>query len=81
MKRPGLTVEQSTTATIVLSWFMLLASIIGWPVTSVTVFRTEPQGILGLSWVALIISAGNTLLTAYTKRQADTAAGNQETAT
>jgi hypothetical protein len=28
--------------------------VIAWPITSLTVFAAEPQGVLALSWLALI---------------------------
>lgn len=34
----------------------LAVSVPAWPVTSLTVFRTEPQGVLGLSWFNLILT-------------------------
>ena len=35
------------------AWILTWISVLAWPVTSLTVFADEPQGILGLSWVAL----------------------------
>lgn len=63
--------KRSTDIVIAASWAVLVVSVVGWPVTALTVFRDEQQGILGLSWFALIYSAANTLLTAYTKREAE----------
>lgn len=37
--------------------------VIAWPVTSLTVFSGEPQGVLALSWAALIYGAANTFIT------------------
>ena len=37
--------------------------ILAWPITSLTIFKTEPQGVLALSWLALIYSAANTFIT------------------
>jgi hypothetical protein len=51
-----------------LAWVTLAVSLVGWPLTSLTVFKHEPQGILGLSWLALILGAANTLLTAVVNR-------------
>lgn len=53
---------------IVSSWILFWGSIVGWPVTALTVFRHEPQGILGLSWLALVISSYTTLVSAYGNR-------------
>jgi hypothetical protein len=47
----------------------LVVCIIGWPVTALTVFKTEPQGILGLSWTALILTAIDILATTDTRQQ------------
>ncbi len=48
-------------ARTVAAWVSLLGSIIGWPVTALTVFRHEPQGILGLSFLAIILEAASLL--------------------
>lgn len=45
----------------VAAWALLLASVIGWPVTAMTVFRHEPQGVLGLSWGSIILQAAELL--------------------
>lgn len=50
-------------ARIVAAWVLLLGSVIGWPVSALTIFRDEPPGILGLSWLAIIICSAE-LLTA-----------------
>jgi hypothetical protein len=55
-------------ARVVAAWVLLVGSVIGWPVTAATVFRHEPQGVLGLSWLAIIIEAAS-LLTASQVRQ------------
>lgn len=47
-----------------LGWSLLVVCVVGWPATALTVFRAEPQGILGLSWAALILTAVDILLTA-----------------
>ena len=42
---------------------LLIVSVVGWPVTALTVFSKEPQGILGLSWLAVILTAIDILST------------------
>ena len=42
---------------------LLFVCIIGWPITAMTVFKNEPQGILGLSWLALIFTATDIMFT------------------
>lgn len=56
-----------TRVIVLTSWATLVLSVVGWPLTSVTIFRGEPQGVLALSWLALILGAANTLLTAYVR--------------
>ena len=50
---------------------LLLTSIVAWPITALTVFRSEPQGILGLSWMAIILTALDILSTADIRKKAD----------
>jgi hypothetical protein len=47
-------------AWVIFSWVCVIGFTVAWPVTALTIFRHEPQGILGLSYLALIIaSLGN----------------------
>ena len=48
------------TAAIVL----VVLSVIGWPVSALTVARDEPQFVLGLSWLAITLTALDVALTA-----------------
>jgi uncharacterized membrane protein YfcA len=50
-------------ARTIAAWVLLVASVIGWPIGALTVFRDEPQGVLGLSFLAIIIECAS-LLTA-----------------
>jgi hypothetical protein len=47
---------------------LFFGALVGWPVSALTVFKDEPQGILGLSWVAIIIGALEFLATADAHR-------------
>lgn len=40
-----------------LAWGVLIACILGWPLSAFTVAANEPPFILGLSWFALILTA------------------------
>lgn len=44
-------------AEIWLAWVLLVASLIGWPLSALTWARHEPQFILGLSWLAITLTA------------------------
>ncbi|RKR92795.1 hypothetical protein BDK92_7277 [Micromonospora pisi] len=48
-------------ARTIAAWVLLIGSVIGWPVSAATVFADEPQGILGLSWLAIILTATDLL--------------------
>ncbi len=48
-------------ARTIAAWILLVAATLGWPVTALTVFRDEPQGILGLSFLAIILEAASLL--------------------
>lgn len=42
---------------------LLVICLIGWPLSASTIFKDEPQGILGLSWLALILTSIDILFT------------------
>lgn len=58
-------------ARTIAAWILLVGSLIGWPATAVTVFRSEPQGILGLSWLAIIIECGSLLTSSQVRQKQD----------
>ena len=39
------------------AWLLLLVSLVGWPLSALTLARDEPQFILGLSWLAITFTA------------------------
>jgi hypothetical protein len=41
----------------VLAIILLVSSLIGWPVSALTWAKDEPQFILGLSWLAITLTA------------------------
>lgn len=57
-----------------LLWFalaQLLVSVIGWPVTALTLARDEPRFVLGLSWFAIIQNALVFVVTALIRQDGD----------
>lgn len=42
---------------------LVVVSLIGWPVSAMTVAKDEPQFILGLSWLAITLTAADILST------------------
>jgi hypothetical protein len=59
----------SAKALLVISWACLLTSLIGWPLSALTWAKDEPQFVLGLSWMALIIGSYNTIITAMVNKE------------
>jgi hypothetical protein len=49
----------------------LLASLVGWPVSALTFAHGEPPAILGLSWLAVSITAVDVLLTTDVRKEVD----------
>lgn len=57
---------------------MLLAgSIIGWPIGALTIFRDEPQGVLGLSFLAIIVECASLLTASQVHEDQDSGGGNE----
>lgn len=52
-----------------LALVLLIASVIGWPLTALTVASHEPQFVLGLSWLAITLTALDILATTDVRRQ------------
>lgn len=50
---------------------LLLISLIGWPVSSVTFAKNEPPTVLGLSWLAISITALDVLFTSQVHEKQD----------
>lgn len=44
---------------LALAWVLLVGALIGWPLSAMTVAKKEPQFILGLSWVAILLEGFN----------------------
>lgn len=53
------------------SWALVGVCVVAWPLTSLTVFRDEPQGVLALSWIAIIYSAVTFAVTMKIKDDVD----------
>lgn len=54
------------------AWVLLIGSTIGWPVSAFTLARHEPPFILGLSWLAIILTAADLLSTSQVYEQQET---------
>lgn len=59
-------------ARIIGAWILLIGATIGWPVSALTVAKEEPPFILGLSWLAIILTAVDILATQDVRKQEET---------
>lgn len=55
-------------ARIILAWTLVGATLLGWPLSAFTVAKDEPQFILGLSWLAILLTAVDILSTQDVKK-------------
>jgi hypothetical protein len=65
-------------AQIVIGALLFVGSCIAWPVTARTVFKHEPQGVLGLSWGAMILAGYNIVATGLAYRTTEHVKENTE---
>lgn len=56
---------------VYLAWTLLVGSLIGWPISALTVAADEPPFILGLSWFAITLTAMDLLKTSRVHKDAD----------
>jgi ribose/xylose/arabinose/galactoside ABC-type transport system permease subunit len=54
-----------------LAWTLLIGSLIGWPLSQLTIARDEPPFILGLSWLAITLTAADLLKSSRVHRDLD----------
>jgi len=54
------------------AWVLLVGSLVGYPVSAMTIARSEPPVVLGLSWFAITLTAADLLSTQQVhKKQQD----------
>lgn len=49
--------------------FLLVLSVVGWPISAMTFAREEPPTVLGLSWMAITITALDVLFTSDVRKE------------
>lgn len=52
-----------------MAWVLLLGSLIGWPLSALTLAKDEPPFVLGLSWMAITLTAADLLFTSDVRSQ------------
>lgn len=50
------------------AWVLLAVAVVGWPVSALTFAKGEPPVVLGLSWLAIAITAADLLSTQQVHR-------------
>ncbi|MEV0994639.1 hypothetical protein [Nonomuraea sp. NPDC050202] len=55
--------QRARRARVIAAWILLAGSIIGWPLSMLTVAQDEPPFVLSLSWLAIILAAAELLTT------------------
>lgn len=58
-------------ARTIAAWILLVGSCLGWPVSALTWARDEPQFVLGLSWLAIILTSADLLSTSQVAEEQD----------
>ena len=59
----------SPRAQLIFAWVLLIGSLVGWPLSQLTVARDEPPFVLGLSWFAIVLGAWNTIVTTSVNKE------------
>jgi hypothetical protein len=54
-----------------LAWIVVVVSSVGWPLSALTFAQDEPQFVLGLSWMAITITALDVLATSDVRAEQD----------
>lgn len=60
--------EKLRKAKVIFAWFLLVACLIGWPVSVFWLATDEPVFVLSLSWIALIIESITLITSAQVRR-------------
>lgn len=66
----------SPKAQLIFAWVLLVGSLIGWPLSQLTVARSEPPFVLGLSWFAIVLGAWNTIVTTQVNKDLEDGASS-----
>ena len=56
---------------VALAWTLLVGSLIGWPLSAIWLAPDEPKFVLGLSWLAITLTAADLLKTSRVHRDQD----------
>lgn len=62
----------SPRAQLIIGWTFLVGGLVGWPLSAFTVARDEMPVILGLSWIAIILTAWGIIVTCQINKDVET---------
>lgn len=69
--------QRARRARVVIAWTLLVASVIGWPLSMLTVAKNEPPFVLSLSWLAIILAAAELLTSSQVHEEQGANKNNQ----
>lgn len=62
---------RARTARVMIALVLFFGSLIGWPVSALTFAKDEPQFVLGLSWLAITLTAWDIVTTSQVHEEQD----------
>ena len=65
-------------ARTIFAWVLVIGSLIGWPVSALSWAKDEPQFVLGLSWLAIVLTALDLLTSSQVHEEQGEGSGTVE---
>lgn len=56
-------------ARVITAWVLLAGALIGWPLSALTLAHDEPQFVLGLSWLAIVLESASLLTSSQVREE------------
>jgi hypothetical protein len=56
---------------LIFAWTLLVVSLLGWPISTFTFAKDEPKAVLGLSWLAITLTAVDIIMTTSVRDKQD----------
>jgi hypothetical protein len=66
-----LTQEQANKLILIIGCAAFFVPVVLWPISAITFWSNQPQGVMALSWMAIILTGAVLLLGAITKQDID----------
>ena len=65
-------------ARTIFAWVLVIGSLIGWPVSALSWAKDEPPFVLGLSWLAIVLTALDLLTSSQVHEEQGEGSGTVE---